>query len=242
MLIGRYLKTWSTYAGADWENFKEGLLEEFKEDDEEQKSNTEAYLQCLVQELRKEKNPSASKCRAFIFEFTELADQLVKKAMINQHIRAFLFLPAFSDKIGDKFCKRCKIDIEDPLITIGVWNNLKKEALKVSTKDDSQISRLWQSKKVEESRLPPPVRPERRERPVVLERSTDSRIPEHIIDRGKPEDLDTGTQLMKELRLRQVEAQKRLDEQMLFMRDVFTKAVAAIPQPVYVAPNQYQNL
>ena len=108
-LIGRYLKTWPTYAGADWEDFKEALLEEFKEDDEEQKRNTEAYLQCLVQELRKEKNPSAGKCRAFIFEFTERADQLVEKAMINQHTRVFLFLQAFSDKIGDKLCKRCKI-------------------------------------------------------------------------------------------------------------------------------------
>ena len=43
-LIGRHLKTWLTYAGADWQDFKAALLEEFKEDDEEQKRNTEAYL------------------------------------------------------------------------------------------------------------------------------------------------------------------------------------------------------
>ena len=36
-LTGRYLKNWSMCAGADWEVFKGALLEEFKEDDEEQK-------------------------------------------------------------------------------------------------------------------------------------------------------------------------------------------------------------
>ena len=117
-LIGRYLKTWPMYAGDDWEDFEEALLEEFKEDDEEPKRNTEAYLRCLVQELRKEKNPSASKWRAFIFKFTERADQLVEKAIINQYARVFLFLQAFSDKIGDKLCKRCKIDVEDPSTTV----------------------------------------------------------------------------------------------------------------------------
>ena len=103
------------------------------------------------------------------------------------------------------------------------------------------MSRLWKSKKAEESGLPRPARPDRLEQRVVLERSTESRIPERIIERSKPKDLDNVTQLVKELRLTQVEAQKMLDEQMLFMRDVFTKSVAAIPQPVYVAPNQYGN-
>ena len=74
-LIGRYLKTGPTYAGADWVDFKDALLEEFKEDDEEQKRNIEAYLHCLVQELRKDKNPSAGKCRAFIFKFNKRGDQ-----------------------------------------------------------------------------------------------------------------------------------------------------------------------
>ena len=66
-------------------------------------------------------------------------------------------------------------------------------------------------------------------------------MPERIIERRKPEDLDTVTQLMKKLRLSQAEAQKRLNEEMLVMRDVFAKSVAAIPQPVYVVPNQYGN-
>ena len=66
-------------------------------------------------------------------------------------------------------------------------------------------------------------------------------MPERNIDRRKPKDLDTVTQLLKELTLSQVEGLNSLDEQMLFMRDVFTKSVAAIPQPVYVALNQYGN-
>ena len=76
---------------------------------------------------------------------------------------------------------------------------------------------------------------------MVLERSMESRISRHIIERRKPEELDTVSQFMKELRLSQVEAQSRLNEQMLCMGDVFTKLVAAISQPVYVVPNQYRN-
>ena len=93
--------------------------------------------------MRKEKNPTAGRYRAFMFEFAERADQLVDRALINQHTWVFHFLQAFSDKIGNKLCKRCKIDIEDPTTTTGKWNNIRKEALKVSTKDDSQMSRLW---------------------------------------------------------------------------------------------------
>ena len=113
-LISRYLKTWPTYMGGDWDDFKEALLDEFKDNDEEQKRNTEAYIHCLVQDLRKEKNPMAGRCRAFILEFTERADQLVDKVMINQHNRVFLFLQAFSDKVGDKLCKGCKTTSRTP--------------------------------------------------------------------------------------------------------------------------------
>ena len=82
--------------------------------------------------------------------------------MINQHTSVFLFLQAFSDKVGDKLYKRCKINIEDSLTTVDIWEDLKKEALKVSTKDDSQMSRLWKSKKVEETGHPRPARMENR--------------------------------------------------------------------------------
>ena len=166
-------------------------MEEFKDDDKEQKRNTEAYLQCLVQEMRKQKNPTAGRHRAFIFKFAERADQLVDKALINQHTRVFLFLQAFADKIGDKLCKRCKIDIKGPTTTTGKWNNFRKEALKVSTKDNSQISRLWKVKQIDDSGS----RPVKLERPI--ERPT-TRAPDRI-ERKKPEDLNSVTQLIKEL-------------------------------------------
>ena len=67
----------------------------------------------------------------------ESCDYKKKKKKINQHNRVLLFLKACSDKVRDKLCKRCKIDLEDPSTTIGVWSDLQKEALTVSTNDDS---------------------------------------------------------------------------------------------------------
>ena len=69
------------------------------------------------------------------------------------------------------------------------------------------------------------------------------------IEQKKPEDLDSVIQLMKELRLRQAEAQKSLEEQMVFISDVFTKSSSSMPQtPLqprtnapYYLPNQYGN-
>ena len=101
--------------------------------------------------MRKEKNPTAGRYRVIIFEFAERADQLVDRALINQYSRVLLFLQPFSYKIGDKLFKRCKIDIKDPTTTTGKWNNPKKEALKVSTKDDSQMSKLWKVKQIDDS-------------------------------------------------------------------------------------------
>ena len=54
---------------------------------------------------------------------------------------------------------------------------------------------------------------------------------------------------MKDLRLSQAEAQKRLEEQMAVMRDVHTKSVSSMPQtPLqprrnvpYYSSNQYGN-
>ena len=172
--------------------------------------------------MRKEKIPTADRYSTFIFEFAERADQLVDRALINQHTRVSLFLRAFSDKIEDKLCKRCKIDIEDPTNTIGKCNKLRKEAVKVSSKDDSQISRLWKVKPIDDSGS----RHVRLERPIE---HPATRAPDRIKPKI-PEDLDSVTQLMKELQLSQAEAQKRLEEQMVFMRDVFTNSVSSMPQ------------
>ena len=100
------------------------------------------YKKKKKKNMQKEQNPTAGRFRAFIFEFAERADQLVDRVLIHQYTQVLLFLQPFLDKIGDKLCKRCKIDIEDPTTTTGKWNNLRKEARKVSTKDDSQMSSL----------------------------------------------------------------------------------------------------
>ena len=78
--------------------------------------------------------------------------------------------------------KRCKIDIEDLTTTTRKWNNLTKEALNLSTKDDSPMSRLWKLKQIDVSGS----------RPVKLERPIEgptTRAPDHI-ERKIPEDLD----------------------------------------------------
>ena len=129
---------------------------------------------------------------------------------------------------------------QDPTTT-GKWNNVITGALKVSTKDNSHMSRLWKVKQIDDSgsrlvKLEGPIK-----RPTT-------RVPDRI-EQKKPEDLDSVTQLMKELRLSQAEAQKRQEEQIVFMRDVFTKSVSSMPQtPLqpwtnapYYSPNQYGN-
>ena len=64
-LMGRYLKSWPSYTRADWDTFKEGLLNEFKEDDAEQQRNIKTYLNGLVYEMRKEQSPLAGQSQAF---------------------------------------------------------------------------------------------------------------------------------------------------------------------------------
>jgi len=132
------------------------LKSEFREDDSEEMRNTETYLRGLVQKMRKENDPSIAAYRNFIFEFVRRSNFLVAKLVINEHTRIVLFLQAFSDKIGDKLCKRCKIDIDDTSSTAHVWSELKKEALNICTKDDSQMSKLWKTKRQLETS---PVKP-----------------------------------------------------------------------------------
>lgn len=65
---------------------------------------------------------------------------------MNPHTRVFLFLQVFSNTIEDELHKRCRVDMEDSTTTTGKWDNLRKEALKVSTKADSKMGRLWNVK------------------------------------------------------------------------------------------------
>jgi len=70
---------------------------------------------------------------------------------MNSHTRVLIFWQAFSDRVGDKICKRCRIDIEDAIITANVWNDVKDEALKICNQDDSQMGKLRKSKMPAES-------------------------------------------------------------------------------------------
>jgi len=164
----------------------------------------------MVQQMRQQQqDPSVSEYRSFIFEYAERSSLLVQKSVISAHIWVFMFLQAFSDRIGDKLCKRCNIDIDEPATTTNVWNTLKTEALKIYTREDSQMNKLWKSK-MSEKALPRPERkqPERKQKPEVGKSN-------------KPESIDEVTKMMKELQIRQLEAQKRIDEELALMRDVY---------------------
>lgn len=87
-IIGRYLRTLAPFiAGTSWEDFKQALLLEFKEDDSEQTRNTENYLQNMVHNMRNEEDPSPARYRAFIFDFAERSNLLVSKSVIIEHTR-----------------------------------------------------------------------------------------------------------------------------------------------------------
>jgi len=221
-IIGKYVKTLGTYIrGNNWEGFVAELKSEFKDDDSEQQCNTEAFLQNMVQQMRQQQqDPSLSEYRSFIFVYAERSSLLVQKSVISAHTWVFMFLQAFSDRIGDKLCKRCNIDIDEPATTTNVWNTLKTEALKICTREDSQMNKLWKSK-MSEKALP---RPERKQKPEVMKSN-------------KPESMDEVTKMMKELQIRQLEAQKRMDEELALMRDAYK---TQRPSPYYL-PRQYGN-
>jgi len=71
---------------------------------------------------------------------------------MNPHTRILMFLQAFSDRVGDKMCKCCRIDIEDTKAMAKIWDNIKNEALKICNKYDSQMGKLWKSKMLGESK------------------------------------------------------------------------------------------
>jgi len=160
--------------------------------------------------------------------------------VINEHTHIVLFLQAISDKIGDKLCKRCRIDIDNTSSTAHIWAQLKKEALNNYTKDDSQMSKLWKTKKQLETSPVKPI-PKMREgrQPRLAE------VGPTLPSRGRSGGpLDKVTKMMKDLQLSQIEAQKRFENELAFLRDVFTKvtspATAYAPAPYY-SPYQYGN-
>jgi len=76
--------------------------------------NTNTYLSSLVQKIGKEYNPSIITYKTLISEFAHRSNFLIAnlKLVIKEHTCIVLFLQDFLDKIGDKLCKRYKIDID----------------------------------------------------------------------------------------------------------------------------------
>jgi len=225
-IIGKYVKTLRTYIrGNNWEGFVAELKSEFKDDDSKQQRNTEAFLQNMVQQMRQQQqDPSVSEYRLFIFEYAERSSLLVQKSVISAHTWVFIFLQVFSNRIGDKLCKRCNINIDELATTTNVWNILKTEALKICTREDSQMNKLWKSKMRDggEKALPRPER-KQKQKPEVVK---------------KPESIDEVTKMMKELQIQQLEAQKRMDEELALMRNAYR--MQQRPSPYY-SPRQYGN-
>ena len=66
--IGKYISTLPSFKRGNWASFKFEVLEEFKNDYEEQQKYTVAYLRKYVQQTRKSKDADY---RAFILDFTK---------------------------------------------------------------------------------------------------------------------------------------------------------------------------
>ena len=161
-LVGKYIRTLDTYQEVDrragWKSFKKSMLAEFKDEDQEQLKCTEAYLKKASQDIKNRKNASAADYRAFALDFFEKSDYLVKKRIISEYKRVILFLQAFSNKIGNRLCKKHNIDMEDP-DTDNVFAELKRDALDLCCDDDSQMAKMW--KKEQEPEVHTTFQPQR---------------------------------------------------------------------------------
>ena len=79
--------------------------------------------------------------RAFILDFTEKSRFLINARKLSKYRRVTLFLHAFSGEIGNKLCKRCNIDLDDPNTIDRVFSELKREALDLCMTEESQMQK-----------------------------------------------------------------------------------------------------
>ena len=107
--------------------------------------------------------------------------------------------------------------------------DVKHEALKICTKDDSQMSKLWKSKMQGENE-PAKTVSSTKECKQKME-------PMKNVANKKPEALDEVTKMMKDLQLSQLEAQKKLDEELALLRETYPIR----PNKPYYSPRQYGN-
>ena len=138
-IIGKYIRTLPSFERGNQASFNVEVLEEFKDDNKEQQKYTVAYLRKYVQQTRKSKDADY---RAFILDFTEKSRFLINARKLSEYRRVTLFLHTFSDEIGNKLCKRCNIDVDDPNTTDRVFPELRREALDLCIKEESQMQKL----------------------------------------------------------------------------------------------------
>ena len=184
--------------GASWMSFKREVLEEFRDDDEEQHKYTEGYLSRTV--ARMEKSGSGlAEYRAFILDFCEKARVLVQRGTINEHMRVTLFLAAFSDKIGDELCKKCEIDLDNPATTQNVFSNLRKEVLAICANEDSQMKKRRKQMSVYDAEREKPKEKEK-------EKERKRKVDEKKVNEKPKDDIDDLANMMKDLKIYQLEA------------------------------------
>lgn len=229
--IGKYIRAMDLYRanGTTWEEFRQHLLAEFKDSDEEQQKYTQAYLETLAKKLKQKENSSPGEKRAYIFDFSEKADKLVADTILTQHLRILIFLQGFPDKLGNKICKTTEIDVDDPMTTQDKWARVKREALALSTSEDTPMKKirkvLQAPDKIENMRVASSPLPSRTNLPTK---------PIKILQRNE-EEMDEITKSFHEMRLRQAEADKKLD------RLVEVLSVQKAPPALYVPPNMEGN-
>ena len=112
-------------------------MQKFKGKDEEQKKYTEGYLRKSALAMR-EAEKSGTEYHAFIEDFYDKVEKLVERNILNEYRTISLFLLAFPDKMGNKLCKRCEIDLDDPTtITDLVFERLKQKAISMYEEEDT---------------------------------------------------------------------------------------------------------
>src|SRR5258706_6301777 len=242
ILMGDYIKGLPTFKAIEegrgsWLMFKNEVLEEFRDDDEEQQKYTEGYLRKAAAKMEK-KGGGLVEYRAFILDFCEKAAVLVRKNTINEHMRVVLFLTAFSDKIGDDLCKKCNIDLDNPATTVNVFANLRREAMATFANEDSQMRKLRKQMNSEDTEA---GRDKLREK--MKERVKEKEVKKGRTEGGKKDEVDNLTDMMKDLKIFQLE--KKLEEQLAEIsanKGEQTQQSSLRPEALpYLSPNQYGN-
>jgi len=131
---------------------------------------------------------------------------------MNSHTRVLMFLKAFLDRVADKICKQCGIDIEDAKIMAKVWHDVKNKALKICNKHNSQMGKLWKSKIPGESE---PMKT------LSKNEQCKQRIEPAKSVAKKPEVLNEVMKMMKDLQLSQQEAQRKSDEELALLQEKY---------------------